>query len=146
MIPPAVATTQRLFTPLRLTRPTFSAYAVYGKVLKMPPSAEERPSARRPPTIVASSASLPTISPTAIRSPVVSIIDTIITISIVTTTLNAKVGAPKWKGAGRRRRGVADPAEVREPERDRDERADDDADHDRRALDPLVARSAAASG
>ena len=34
--------------------------------------------------------------------------------------------------------GVADAAEVREPERDRDQRADDDPDHDRRALDPLV--------
>ena len=37
-MPPAVATTQRLRTPVIPTRPTFCAKAVYGNVLKTPPS------------------------------------------------------------------------------------------------------------
>src|SRR4051795_8578771 len=97
-MPPAVATTQRLRTRVMPTRPTFWAYAVYGKVLKTPPSTVDRPSARRPSERERGSTLRSVISPTAIRSPVVSVIVTRATTSIDTIAEDSKVGAPKWNG------------------------------------------------
>ncbi len=45
---PAKVATKRDLTPVKETRPTFWAKAVYGKVLKMPPSTVDSPSARSP--------------------------------------------------------------------------------------------------
>lgn len=97
-MPPARGTTQRLRTRVMPTRPTFWAYAVYGKVLKTPPSTVERPSARRPSARECGSTLRSVISPTAIRSPVVSVIVTSATTSIDTIAENSKAGAPKGNG------------------------------------------------
>ena len=48
MIAPPATQTQRLLTPVTLTRPTFCEKLVYGKVLKTPPISVPRPSVRRP--------------------------------------------------------------------------------------------------
>ncbi len=97
-MPPAVATTQRLRTRVMPTSPTFCAYAVYGKVLKTPPRTVERPSARSPSASGRGSTLRPVISPTAIRSPVVSVIVTTATTSIDAIAETSKEGAPKWNG------------------------------------------------
>ncbi len=63
MMTPAAATTHRLLTPVRRTRPTFSEKAVYGNELKMPPMVVATPSARRTLPMSEALTRLPTISP-----------------------------------------------------------------------------------
>lgn len=97
-MPPAVATTQRLRTRVMPTSPTFCANAVYGKVLNTPPRTVERPSARRPSASERGWTGRPVISPTAMKSPVVSVIVTRATISIDAIAAPWNVGVPKWNG------------------------------------------------
>ena len=85
-------------TPVSDTRPTFWANAVYGNVLKMPPSIVDRPSARRPSASWRGLTCLSTISPTASMSPVVSVMITSATMHIDTMALIWNVGMPKWNG------------------------------------------------
>ena len=83
------------------TSPTFWAKAVYGKVLKMPPSTVPRPSARSPSARLLRVTGLSTISPTAIMSPVVSVMMTMPTMIIETIAATFQVGRPKWNGVMR---------------------------------------------
>jgi hypothetical protein len=64
----------------------------------MPPRVVARPSARRARPTSSLSTGLPTISPAANTSPVVSTMVIIITMTIETTAATLKVGAPKWNG------------------------------------------------
>ena len=73
-------------------RPMFWAKAVYGKVLKTPPSAVEKPSARRAFVSMLSVIGLPTISVTATMSPVVSAIVTSMTSVIARHDTGSKTG------------------------------------------------------
>lgn len=97
-IAPAAVATKRDRTPVSETSPTFCAKAVYGKVLKTPPMTVPRPSARRPSATWRRVTGLSTISPTAIMSPVVSVMMTMPTMSIDTIGTISKVGRPKWNG------------------------------------------------
>lgn len=67
-------------------------------MLNTPPSTVERPSARRPSASVRGSTFRSVISPTAMRSPVVSVIVTSATTSIDTIAEAWNVGVPKWNG------------------------------------------------
>ena len=97
-MPPAIVATYRDPTPVRLTSPTFCANAVYGKVLNIPPRTVESPSARSPSPRRCFVTGRPVISPTAIMSPVVSVMMTSPTTSIDTTAASGNVGSPKWNG------------------------------------------------
>ena len=98
MMTPAAATTQRLLTPVRRTRPTFSENAVYGNELKVPPIMVAMPSARTVAAISAPRTRLPTISAVAKTAPVDSTAVTISTTIRDTTAMTSKRGAPKANG------------------------------------------------
>lgn len=100
IISPLTATTQRLRTPVRITRPTFSMKAMKGKPANIPAMALDRPLARSPATTWRSSTGRSTMSPMATNRPMDSTICTIITTTIVAMGISAKVGTPKWKGTG----------------------------------------------
>jgi hypothetical protein len=98
---PLVATTNRLRIPVMATRPTFWAKALAGNPLSNPPAtALDSVSARRPPTTARASfcRSIPTISPMARMSAVVSVMITSITMVMETIAAISKVGVPKWNG------------------------------------------------
>jgi hypothetical protein len=86
--------------PVIATRPTFCAKAVAGKVLKIGATAEDTMSARRPSPTRLESTSVPTTSPTARMSAVVSTMITRMTMVIDTIAPIAKIGEPKAKGVG----------------------------------------------
>ena len=114
MITPAAATTKRLFTRVRRTRPTFSANAVYGNEFRTPPSVVARPSARIARAMSVRRIGLPTISPVANTSPVVSTAVMNMTISIETIAATPNVGSAEVERRGDAERlRVADAAEVR---------------------------------
>ena len=73
-------------------RPMFCAKAVYGNVLKMPPRAVEKPSARRAFVSMSSVMGLSTISLMATISPVVSAIVTSMTSVIARHETGSKIG------------------------------------------------------
>ena len=73
-------------------RPIFWANAVYGKVLKTPPRAVEKPSARSAFVSMLSVIGLPTISVTATISPVVSAIVTSMTSIMARHETGSKTG------------------------------------------------------
>ena len=98
MMTPAHATTQRLLTPVRRTRPTFSENAVYGNELKMPPKMVATPSARTPAATSSFLMRLPTISPVAKIDPVDSTATTSRTTIIDTMATRSHLGAPKANG------------------------------------------------
>ncbi len=97
-MPPAAVATYRERTPVSATSPTFCANAVYGNVLKTPPSTVPRPSARSPSASVRRDTGRSTTSPTATMSPVVSVMMTSPTTSIDTIEARSNVGRPKWNG------------------------------------------------
>ncbi len=72
MITAAAATTQRLRTCVMRTSPTFSAKQVYGNEFSTPPIVVARPSARIARAMSSRLIGMPTISPVAYTSPVVS--------------------------------------------------------------------------
>ena len=65
MMPPAAAITQRLFTWVSRTRPTFSEKQVYGNEFMTPPMVVASPSARSALGMSSFLIRLPTISPVA---------------------------------------------------------------------------------
>ncbi len=99
MTPPA-ATTNRLLMPVIATNPTFWAKALCMKEPKIGAKALENISARTPLAIRFESTSVPTMSPTAIISAVVSVIITKVTISIDKIALSSKVGKPNANKCG----------------------------------------------
>ncbi|SKY05041.1 Uncharacterised protein [Mycobacteroides abscessus subsp. abscessus] len=87
--------TWRDLTLVIATSPTFCANAVYGNVLKMPPSTVPAPSARMPSARRCGVIFSSTISPTATMSPVVSVMMTNATMIIAMIELTSKLGKPK---------------------------------------------------
>ena len=86
--------------PVIATRPTFWAKALTEKPLNTLASAVAPMSARSPLVTVWRSAGLPTTSPMARMSAVVSVMITSITTSIEIVAPTAKTGSPKWNGDG----------------------------------------------
>ena len=128
----ARATTNRLLMPVRATRPTFCANAVAGNELKTGASAEPpcRPAGRR--RRAAASTLVPTISPTARMSAVVSVMMTRITMVIETIAPISNVGLPNANGSGRRHDPrVADREKSALPMSSGDDRADHQPEQDR---------------
>src|SRR5699024_6147318 len=95
---PAVATTHRLRTRVKRTKPTFSLKLVYGKELRIPPSATDYPSARIAREISSFFVSLPIISETAKIAPVVSTQVIITTTSMLIIAPKENCGTPNWNG------------------------------------------------
>ena len=85
-----------------------------------------------------------TISPTAIMSPVVSVMITMPTMSIETIEATWKVGRPKWNGVTRANQcGLADGRPVDHPRNEqRGDGAEDQTEQDRDALRAPAARTA----
>ena len=92
---PAAVTTQRDFTRVRRTRPTFCAKQVYGKEFRTPPSRVDRPSARRALAMSRGAIRLPTTSPVAKTSPVVSTAVTAMTMIMARSAVAENFGMPK---------------------------------------------------
>src|SRR5690625_4921123 len=99
-ITPAATTTNRDFTRVMATRPTFWAKADWVKELNTGETAEESMSARSPAAIRLESTFVSTISPTARMSAVVSTMVTRMTTNMETIAPIAKVGIPKKNGVG----------------------------------------------
>ena len=99
MTPPAV-TTNRDFTPVIATRPTFCANADCVNELNTGETAEESMSARRPFAMRFESTFVLTISPTAMMSAVVSAKVTMMTMNIEMIAAAEKVGMPNANGSG----------------------------------------------
>ena len=94
-MPPPIATTYRLLIPVSATRPTFCAKALHGKALNAGATSGESMSARRPCSTRFESTGVPTISPMARMSAVVSVMITRITIVIEMMAPIWNVGLPK---------------------------------------------------
>ena len=82
------------------TKPTFCAKALCIKEPNRGATALESISARKPSEIRSASTFVPTISPTAIMSAVVSVMMTNLTINIDKMAVSSKVGSPKAKKLG----------------------------------------------
>ena len=106
-MPPPAATTNRLRTLVIATRPMFCAKALHMKPLKSGLTALPRVSARRPPSMVLSSAGRPTILPSASMSAVDSVMQTSITMHMETMAATSNCGAPKWNGVGKPTRSAS---------------------------------------
>ncbi|RPK36202.1 hypothetical protein EES37_27295 [Streptomyces sp. ADI91-18] len=100
-MPPPAATTNRLRTLVIATSPMFWAKALHMNPLNSGLSALPRASARRPPSMVFSSAGRPTILPRARMSAVDSVMQTSMTMHIEMIAATWNCGAPKWNGVGK---------------------------------------------
>ena len=100
-IAPPALTTNRLFTPVMATRPTFCANALWVKELNTGDRALESMSARSPLAMRLEETLLPVISPTARMSAVVSVSVTRMTMSMEMIAAISKVGGPNANGVGR---------------------------------------------
>ena len=98
-ITPPATHTNRLFTPVTPTSPTFCEKLVYGKVLKIPPISVPRPSVRRPAVKAFWSIFRSVMSPSARNMPVLSIITTTITRLMVTISTGSNTGAAISNGS-----------------------------------------------
>ena len=98
MTAPAPVATQRDLTRVIPTSPTFWAKHVYGKEFMTPPRRVEAPSALMAAATSRPSMRLPTISPVAKTSPVVSTIVMSMTTIIDAQPRSVNRGAPKCRG------------------------------------------------
>ncbi|CPU65191.1 Uncharacterised protein [Mycobacteroides abscessus] len=99
-IAPPAPTTNRDFTPVMATRPTFCANADCVKDPKNGDTMDDAMSARRPSAMRLRFTLVPTISPTAMMSAVVSVRVTRMTMSMEMIAAISNVGAPKPRNDG----------------------------------------------